>query len=701
MLENLRLPLVEELWDRRDRRDVAVQRWSEDNGETSAEWETVVQAEEAERLRRSTLADRTIPDFTAGFMAGRSWSSLGIHVPERSKLCEKCTELAGMIKELGWSDGDREGMPREMKELRESECDVCAALGKFLNFTSFSNQTFQVVVSPPWLNFQSEWGEYGFFTAGRLRLYVEPSSEAALFGHSVGIPVPLNPEADSYFELLRAWIKDCDVHHRNCTAFLSELSELPTRVIDVRDPATLRLYCSPPGSRERYTALSHCWGYAPTFKTTKNEVAQLCSGFNLKQLPQTFQDAVDVTRRLDIPFLWIDSLCIIQDDTDDWNKESRLMEKVFSGAYCTIAASSAADSTQGFLSRSPPDTHGLIRLADPAASSSSKSFIIYAGSFTEAFTEDVENGILNTRAWVYQERALSRRILHFTSNQTYWECGSVIRSECQVDLTRDLNWLGDSNFPFAASRLHPDIASSMFEEIYSTYSCLNLTRIEDRPIAIRGLEARLSRFYRTKGYYGVFEKFLVRSLLWRKRSWTLKRIDFTKGQGVPSWSCMGYEGRIQYGDEKDWFKGVDWKVGDGVKLVLEKSRLVAPLAGMFGAKGCHFDFGPVVGPISGASLRDSNGLTVGWLSFDRNDWGSLLDEKRLGCIILGACERDKWHKYAGLKNEIEGSRACFVLLVTAVDSMLGFKTVYQREGVGVITMGLFKEEDSQGQVHVI
>ena len=692
MLENLQLPLVEALWARRDRRDLLVQRWGEDNGETSAEWETVVQAAEAERLRRSTLADRTIPDFTAGFMAGRSWSSLGIHVPERSQLCEQCTELAGMIKELGWSDGDREGMSMEMKELRESECDLCVALGKF---TSFPIE--QVVVSPPWLNFQFEWGEYGFVTAGRLRLYVEPSSEAALFEYSVGIPVPLDPEADSYFELLRAWIKDCDVHHRNCTAFLSELSELPTRVIDVRDTATLRLYCSPAGSRERYTALSHCWGDAPTFKTTKNELAQLCSGFDLKQLPQTFQDAVGVTRRLDVPFLWIDSLCIIQDDTEDWNKESRLMEKVFSGAYFTIAASSAADSTQGFLSRSRPDTHDVIRLAEPTASSSSKPFTVYASSLTETFNRDVEQGILNTRAWVYQERALSRRILHFTSNQTYWECGSVIRSECQVDLTRDLNWLGDSKFPFAASRLHPDIASSMFEEIYGTYSCLNLTKIEDRPVAIRGLEARLSKFYRTKGYYGVFEKFLVRSLLWRKRFWTLKRIDFTKGQGVPSWSWMGYEGGIRYGVEKDWFKGVDWKVGDGVKLVLEKRRLVAPLAGMFLAKGCKFYLEPDLG----VSLGDSNGLPVGWLSFDRDVRESLEDKEQLGCIILGACERGEWHKYAGRNDEIEGSRACFVLLVKAVNSMMGFKTVYQREGVGVITMGLFKEEDSQGQVHVI
>jgi len=160
---------------------------------------------------------------------------------------------------------------------------------------------------------------------------------------------------------------------------------------------------------------------------------------------------------------------------------------------------------------------------------------------------------------------------------------------------------------------------------------------------------------------------------------------------------MGYEGGIRYGVEKDWFKGVDWKVGDGVKLVLEKRRLVAPLAGMFLAKGCKFYLEPDLG----VSLGDSNGLPVGWLSFDRDVRESLEDKEQLGCIILGACERGEWHKYAGRNDEIEGSRACFVLLVKAVNSMMGFKTVYQREGVGVITMGLFKEEDSQGQVHVI
>ncbi|OXV10397.1 hypothetical protein Egran_01842 [Elaphomyces granulatus] len=105
-----------------------------------------------------------------------------------------------------------------------------------------------------------------------------------------------------------------------------------------------------------YLVLSHCWG-DPTdeerkrFCTTPENYRGRKEGFSYNDLPKTFQDAVRVTRELDKKYLWIDSLCIIQGDKEDWKKEAKRMEHVFASAYCTIAASSASNWRDGFLER--------------------------------------------------------------------------------------------------------------------------------------------------------------------------------------------------------------------------------------------------------------------------------------------------------------------------------------------------------------
>lgn len=208
---------------------------------------------------------------------------------------------------------------------------------------------------------------------------------------------------------------------------------MPTRVIDVGDGHTAHLVLTDNiGQGEYYVALSHCWGRLSKAQTDewctttrKNEEQRMTKGFLVEKLPQTFQDAIRVTRELGQQYLWIDSLCIIQSKEDgDWDTESKKMEAVFKNAYCTIAATSAEDSTKGFLNRPlleedsqyvmvPKSSHGKV----------------YVCTSIDDFNGDVVEGSLNKRAWVLQERALSRRIIHFTKRQTYWECGGGVRCE--------------------------------------------------------------------------------------------------------------------------------------------------------------------------------------------------------------------------------------------------------------------------------
>lgn len=126
--------------------------------------------------------------------------------------------------------------------------------------------------------------------------------------------------------------------------------------------------------------------------------------------------------------IWIDAICIVQDDPFDWERESKLMEQVFSSAYCTLAASCARGVNDGFL-KLPPERHG-VTLLNPHNSS-----LYYLYEAIDDFHLHVDQSKLNMRGWVLQERALSRRTIYFTETQLYWECGGV---RCQT-LTKDLN----------------------------------------------------------------------------------------------------------------------------------------------------------------------------------------------------------------------------------------------------------------------
>lgn len=202
---------------------------------------------------------------------------------------------------------------------------------------------------------------------------------------------------------------------------------MPTRLIEIGD--FLRLVDSAALPTRRYAALSHCWGKledTEKFCASRNNIRLLEREINFDKLPPTFKDAVTVTRGLGIGYIWIDSICIIQDDEKDWQREASRMEQVFSDAYVTIGASSARSSLDGFL-------HPRVQ-RESVVLSTQDGGQIYICPFIDDFHKDVELGPLNQRGWVLQERALSRRMIHYTSSQMYWECGAGIRCETLAHL---------------------------------------------------------------------------------------------------------------------------------------------------------------------------------------------------------------------------------------------------------------------------
>ncbi|RDW57838.1 hypothetical protein BP5796_12639 [Coleophoma crateriformis] len=330
-------------------------------------------------------------------------------------------------------------------------------------------------------------------------------------------------EREVLFKIIRSWVNDCDKHN-GCRPKYN--MRLPTRLIDIgRHEQDKICICVPqkdiPTEAFSYIALSHPWGEGDFDRfTTRNEadLDRFKQGISLDELPCTFRDAVITTRALGKQYLWIDSLCILQDDQADKTREIPLMEYVYSSAYCVIAASRAQDQHTGFLLRRK--NRSFIRFPNG----------VYACEPIDNFRSDVLDGSLSQRAWVLQERALARRTVFFTEVQTYFECGEGIRCETLGKIKHaETAFLGDPNFPSKSLDSTRGERIRDFTTLFAQYSRLGLKYPEDRPNAITGLEARLHRIYDSpKGQYGIFDNgdmkmkgLFLRSLLWRRgeKSW--------------------------------------------------------------------------------------------------------------------------------------------------------------------------------------
>ncbi|KAI5464982.1 heterokaryon incompatibility protein-domain-containing protein [Mariannaea sp. PMI_226] len=394
----------------------------------------------------------------------------------------------------------------------------------------------------------------------------EIANDSLLSEIQLGFPLLPEIKSPEYYNVLRQWLQDCDTHP-GCRLdnIMTESRTVPTRLIDVETTNSAKVYLTETKRWEesqksdlRYIALSHPWGnpqHHRHFSTTrKNITHRLGDGILFDDLPDTFKDAVAVTRQLGVRYLWIDSLCIIQGDDGDFKYEAEFMESVFSFAYCVIAASRATGTSDGFLKQRPD--RKFVQFPMPSGGGGD----LYFCEAIDDFQGDVIDGALNKRGWVLQERALARRTIYFTDKQTYWECGDGIRCETLTKMQNNkAAFLGDPAFPKVAIKSSKGGRIRLYESLYRQYSSLEFTKASDRPIAIAGLEQRLIRAFGEHGGFGIFDRYFGRSLLWhRDGDAPMKAIEFaTQQYRVPTWSWMAYQGRITFMDVK--FDTVQWE----------------------------------------------------------------------------------------------------------------------------------------------
>jgi len=315
------------------------------------------------------------------------------------------------------------------------------------------------------------------------------------------------------FTLARSWIDDCFANHPTCGKMSD--TRLPLRVLDVgsADDVDIRLV-EHIAEHAPYATLSHCWGKSPTLRLTSETRPSFREKIPYNMLPKTFQDAVTSTRRLGIRYLWIDSLCILQDSIADWEAHCPVMSSIYSSSLVTIAASSAKDAISGFLHPRPPGHRTLIN--QPHLSLYLHQYPSPSTTYFDLSTFPDRSSPLSNRAWCLQERLLSSRTLHFNLASLSFECCTLQRTET-VQPPLYLSNLPSGTLPKPGlsqilTRFHDPL--HYWHRIISSYSVMELSFESDRFPALSGLTALISRTTGFDYLAGIWRQDLPRGLAW-------------------------------------------------------------------------------------------------------------------------------------------------------------------------------------------
>lgn len=395
-----------------------------------------------------------------------------------------------------------------------------------------------------------------------------------------------DPGSESSLAIVSSWLQSCLRNHDVCHPPL-EFQHPPRRLISVgnttQNPVLMDM--GPNSPPVKWLCLSYCWGggVEPSLKLTGANIERLKSGSeSLESFDPTVRDAILVARALDIPYIWIDALCMLQDkDTNEWNEQAPKMNEIYGGSVLTLVAASATTVKDGFLTKrrlryipiSLSDTPSGVAAEDESLP---KVFL----SPEWAPENDSTNGAWNSRGWTMQEGLLPNRLLYYTSSQSMWKCCEEERFERGV--TRNLNsvvadfvrYAGDDDIGFNCLRtletflkfktfprclpdqwvlFKPDMFR-LWYDLVEDYSPRQLTNPDDRLVAVSGLAKVFGNTIRCKEYFaGLWKPDMIRGLMWYTEGAPLIPRKLLTNDSFPTWSWASAEFalvRIDHGDRK-------------------------------------------------------------------------------------------------------------------------------------------------------
>lgn len=406
-------------------------------------------------------------------------------------------------------------------------------------------------------------------------------------------------------QFIRTCINDCNsLHHCKIRLLSSRNASKPARLVDLSGVSVDSTGRSKGGIRGRisivdidgecpaYAALSHCWGSnLNDYKTTSTNLLQRHYGFGVQYLSPTFRDALEIARRLKIRYVWIDALCIVQDSSDEWHSESVKMGDIYGNAILTISASHAADGLGGCyndtLRPRPEDkTKVIVMNYEDRLAGCRSSLIFKMREHPDTLPRELDVNPLNTRGWVFQERFLSPRIVHFTSTQVVWECREGYTLQTLVPLMA-------RTVPSQMMRVHfMNETAAMYQwyKMVCDYSQRAFTRPKDRLVAIAGIAEIFQRQVRARYIAGLWSAELAYGLAWYTRLGAANR-GGNKGvlhptrRRHPTWSWASHDFQANWPSRDEWEYTDD---PQGIEFLLEWVALELHQTD-------RGDFSPVVG----------------------------------------------------------------------------------------------------------
>ncbi|KAF3035219.1 hypothetical protein E8E12_003907 [Didymella heteroderae] len=356
-------------------------------------------------------------------------------------------------------------------------------------------------------------------------------------------------------------------------------------------------------TNNEYVTLSYCWGppVSEDFTLQTWNYEEFSKGFAVGRLPQTLRDAVHFAARLEsVGYIWIDALCIVQNSKEDWAQQSVQMDQIYEETYLNLSAAAPSDKKGGLYRHRNPallkteevllNTRGIpnaipesnnsalvVSGADWAVSPTRATLDKYLRHNSDVeflrtctvlevnyWSRRVDQAPVNKRGWVFQERCLSPRVLHFCEDQIAWECQGIrgcrgftacekqpngltncyltendLRIAPRQSWTTDINGLdvgveasghinessvaryNKSDFAGSAAAKYrkPDIrldtaAMQLWARTVEAYSQKALTQPQDRLIALAGFAKLMAKRLNSRYAAGLWENDLEHQLLW-------------------------------------------------------------------------------------------------------------------------------------------------------------------------------------------
>ncbi|KAF7938472.1 uncharacterized protein EAE98_000810 [Botrytis deweyae] len=334
------------------------------------------------------------------------------------------------------------------------------------------------------------------------------------------------------------WIGICEQSHKEVCRPLHDKSPAQSlgesmRLIDVNQMCLVTAE-----STTKYVTLSYCWGKTKFFKNTRRLYAKLRRpGFLnvvFDELGQTIQDAILLVRSLNMGYLWVDSICIVQDEIGDWTRIAPVMDRIYGYSTLTICAGSGGGVSEG-LPRAHLGSRRLIQYVERVA------------GLELMVVRSPENYIRaspwNSRAWTFQERLLSRRCLIFVGNRVFFQCRRATWSEELDSEGHCPSWTLD--IVGSPLKLWNDQPLRRYSDCVQIYSGRRLTFVTDKMIAFTGLGDILASKLQGPLLYCLPTAYFDWSLLWEPIM-AMERIERPSTIKYPSWSWCGWVGGVEW-----------------------------------------------------------------------------------------------------------------------------------------------------------